>query len=486
MASQARYEGDVPESHRRSSHRVPRQSHSRPSGSRRSSQSVPDTRAPPRQESRQGRSRPPEQIAPPPHRLRQESRDTTSRTRTRAEEPEPQIPRGSRHAVPIPPAEEYLGPTPPPPYNRDPTSAERLPAVPPQSVSAVGEAAQPAPEAAELPVISGLQDVQSSDAIIAVLGMTGSGKTTFVSHFCATAQAGHALESATTQVEAHLSHHTLRGRRLIFVDTPGFDDTHRTDTEVLRDIVHWLHNAYERNIRLTGLVYLHGVNHPRVAGSVRTNMRHFRDLCGDESMTSVALATTHWSRDPRERSRQEQRHQELSNNDLFWKEMIRKGAQVFKHDNGIGSAWSVVNYLLDRNSTPGSGIYPQVIRELASGMTLDQTTIGAAFNRQIRELSENYENQINELRREMDEMRRQSQRDSRRIDQITEDREDLEAEIRYLQDKLREEKLYRRRLQVSAGDFRAEGDPKRTRWNGTSGGRHGRGREVREDKCAVM
>lgn len=239
---------------------------------------------------------------------------------------------------------------------------------------------------------------------------------------------------------------------------------------MLRDIVNWLNSAYARNLKLTGLIYLHGVNMTRVGGSARTNMRHFRQLCGDESMTSVALATTHWSRSPHERQRQEARHQELATNALFWKELVRKGAKVFRHDSELDSAWAIVNYLLDQNPGSGTGVHLRVQREMAAGMTLDQTTIGAAFEQRVRELSASYESQISELRADLEDMRRQGQRDRRKIDQLSgdrdqlregirylqEDRGDLEAEISELQDKLREQKEYRRRLQVTADKLREQ------------------------------
>jgi predicted GTPase len=56
-------------------------------------------------------------------------------------------------------------------------------------------------------------------------------------------RAGHNLEPSTSAVEAvH-----IRGRansRLVVVDTPGFDDTHKSDYEILQLIAEWLANTY--------------------------------------------------------------------------------------------------------------------------------------------------------------------------------------------------------------------------------------------------
>lgn len=45
---------------------------------------------------------------------------------------------------------------------------------------------------------------------------------------------GHNLESCTAKITM------MKAHGLILVDTPGFDDTHKTDTEVLSMIADWL------------------------------------------------------------------------------------------------------------------------------------------------------------------------------------------------------------------------------------------------------
>ena len=282
------------------------------------------------------------------------------------------------------------------------------------------------------------------------MGMTGSGKSTFISHFCSTARGDHGLRSATAQVEAHVATQPIRDRRVIFVDTPGFDDTLRTDTEVLREIVNWLNVTYAQNIKMTGIVYLHGVNVPRVTGSAHTNMRLFRELCGDESMASVVLATTHWSHSPGERAAQELRHEQLVADDAFWRRMERNGACIFKHDRGGTSARAIVHYLLDRGSQPGSSrMNLRVQREMAEGRTLDQTAVGMALERRMEEMRASYERELGNLKRELDEARRQTAQNRQRIEEINEDRLRLE-------ERLDEEKAYRRQLRKNLKQLQRE------------------------------
>ena len=54
-------------------------------------------------------------------------------------------------------------------------------------------------------------------------------------------RAGSGLESCTTEIRAvRLSNHPEYGDRLVLVDTPGFDDTHKSDLEILQLISDWL------------------------------------------------------------------------------------------------------------------------------------------------------------------------------------------------------------------------------------------------------
>ena len=60
-------------------------------------------------------------------------------------------------------------------------------------------------------------------------------------------EVGGKLASCTSSVSAHVAlqpppelRELLGGRRVVFVDTPGFDDTHIGDEEILSRISDWL------------------------------------------------------------------------------------------------------------------------------------------------------------------------------------------------------------------------------------------------------
>ena len=54
-------------------------------------------------------------------------------------------------------------------------------------------------------------------------------------------RAGSRLESCTTEIRAvRVFNHPVHGDRLVLVDTPGFDNTTKSDIEVLQIVSNWL------------------------------------------------------------------------------------------------------------------------------------------------------------------------------------------------------------------------------------------------------
>jgi len=45
--------------------------------------------------------------------------------------------------------------------------------------------------------------------------------------------------------------------RVHLIDTPGFDDTRISDTDILKDILHFMQELHIDNVQLSGIIYLH-------------------------------------------------------------------------------------------------------------------------------------------------------------------------------------------------------------------------------------
>jgi hypothetical protein len=51
---------------------------------------------------------------------------------------------------------------------------------------------------------------------------------------------GHGLLSFTSEVRSVRTNHPIKHYPVVFVDTPGFDDTYKSDIEILSMIAEWL------------------------------------------------------------------------------------------------------------------------------------------------------------------------------------------------------------------------------------------------------
>lgn len=128
----------------------------------------------------------------------------------------------------------------------------------------------------------------------------------------------------TTDVQVHsfIYKHT---RRVFLVDTPGFDDSERGETQILKDIALFLSQIYKRKILLTGIIYLHRITDRRMSGSSIRNLDMFKALCGEDAYKHVVLATTMWEQVDLKIG--EQRENELKSKPDYWGYMISKRQQ---------------------------------------------------------------------------------------------------------------------------------------------------------------
>jgi hypothetical protein len=105
----------------------------------------------------------------------------------------------------------------------------------------------------------------------------------------------------------------------------------------------------------------------------------FKQLCGDESLSNVCITTTYWDQVTKEVG--DMREQELRENPNLFKPLIIEGAQLARHDKGIRSPRSIVNFLIHKDPTK-----LQVQIELDEGKTLENSSPGAVLREEILEL----------------------------------------------------------------------------------------------------
>jgi hypothetical protein len=152
------------------------------------------------------------------------------------------------------------------------------------------------------------------------------------------------------------------------VDTPGFDDTHKTDAEILKGIADFLASVYEHNGKLSGILYLHSITDERMKGSATKNLTMFKKLIGESCLKNVTLVTTKWSKIDKDVG--ERREQELYNK--FWKPMVAHQATMRRFDGTQREAMDIL-----RELSVMDGIIPRLTDELClKGMELKRTAAG--------------------------------------------------------------------------------------------------------------
>jgi hypothetical protein len=62
----------------------------------------------------------------------------------------------------------------------------------------------------------------------------------------------------TQEVQSYKFEHD--GKVYSIVDTPGFNDTYRSDNEVLKELADWLLKSYQDGVKINGIIYLHRIS----------------------------------------------------------------------------------------------------------------------------------------------------------------------------------------------------------------------------------
>lgn len=183
------------------------------------------------------------------------------------------------------------------------------------------------------------------------------------------------------------------GVNIHLIDTPGFNDTIRSDGEVLLMIATYFSAMYNSKIRLDGIVYKFPITSRRMSGSAIKELKIFSKLVGDEALSEVVLVTSMW--DLEDSSEAEGREKELR--ERFWKHLIEKGSKVCRVDHRRLMALPVLDVLLRGAEAQGKVL--QIQRELVDDMkTLDETEVGRQLSKEIQELQKSFRRNLEELK----------------------------------------------------------------------------------------
>ncbi|KAK9784610.1 putative P-loop containing nucleoside triphosphate hydrolase protein [Seiridium cardinale] len=322
--------------------------------------------------------------------------------------------------------------------------------------------APPLPSSTEVPSSTardylGGFEPEETDVVIALMGVTGSGKSTFISQ-CTEEEVkvGHDLESCTQDVGVYRCHFPNSAANVYLIDTPGFDDTNRSDTDVLKGIAEWLAGSYQKNILLDGILYLHRIDEPRMQGSARRNLNLFGKLCGTDPLKKVTLVTTRWDKvtEPEGSSRE----QELTTKEEFWGHLVSKGAQTYRHRNDVESARELIETFVV-NKTGVSEITLAIQEQMVQcNRSLDDTDAGQELSGALLAAQLKFKKEVADVKYMMEEALRTRDKEAAeqlereqaamnlKLDKLNRDREELKVSL----EKLQEERIARleRKIEV--------------------------------------
>ncbi|KII85057.1 hypothetical protein PLICRDRAFT_178817 [Plicaturopsis crispa FD-325 SS-3] len=286
------------------------------------------------------------------------------------------------------------------------------------------------------------------------MGATGTGKSTFINLASGSSLGvGRGLHSCTSAVETALPFE-VDGRWVTLIDTPGFDDTTTSDTEILKMISSFLGERYKSGQKLSGILYMHRISDFRVGGVSKRNFGMFRKLCGEDTLGNVVIVTNMWGEVAPERG--EAREAELAGDDRFFKPVLDKGARMARHDGTVRSAVGIIRQLV--------GSRPQALRiqrELVDeNKSLCRTAAGIELGRELAEQTQQHEDRLKELDNEMRAaMHAKDEEGRRRIDA---EHKRLQGELSALEaeSQRREAQMQEERAQLKQNMEKAEREGK--------------------------
>ncbi|QRV94469.1 50S ribosome-binding GTPase [Ceratobasidium sp. AG-Ba] len=283
---------------------------------------------------------------------------------------------------------------------------------------------------------------------IFVFGGTGVGKSTFVNDASrAGLGVGHDLTSHTKDVQTSPVFQ-VDNRNVQLYDTPGFDDTNMTDTDILKVLARTLEGMHRAGQKITGLVYFHRITDNRFSGASVRAFELFVKMCGLDNMRNVLIVTNMWSLtpDPEEETRERQLRSE------FFRDAVENGARMARRAGpGPESARAIIRQLL--RSSP---VVLQLQAELALGLPLNETQAGMLVEENLRVRLERQRREKEELEEELQAAR--EDRDRKAQEQLERYKRDREEEEERLKQMIAELQAARQSVQMQAANLPAHGD----------------------------
>jgi len=217
----------------------------------------------------------------------------------------------------------------------------------------------------------------------------------------------HLFISGTSNLSIVSFAHPDQVHTVYLIDTPGFDDTQRSDIEILEHIAHYLSVSYANRNCISGIIFLHRISDNRTSGTTRRNITMFKELVGDVAYENVAIATTMWWKGEEEMNMRKE--EQLKKEDFH--DVLNGGGRMFRYTAGAGvdeeargrqQALDIVGHLMDK-AKAGPVVLKIQGEMVDEGKTLGQTSAGEVLDVKAVEEGREFETQLQEATKELRE-----------------------------------------------------------------------------------
>ncbi|KAI1425979.1 P-loop containing nucleoside triphosphate hydrolase protein [Xylaria sp. FL1777] len=213
---------------------------------------------------------------------------------------------------------------------------------------------------------------------ILVVGVTGSGKSTFIASASGRdVGIGHGADSCTKVCKVYPTQYNIGGVKLELIDTPGFDDPHRDDYEVLKDITKVLRGV-------SGVIYCHRINDTRLIGNSRLNLEILKAMCGMRFYSRVVICSTMWNTFPQNITQQKLEVHRGRMEELLgtgFRDLMDKGARYMEfHADRRDPCLDILRSFLSQRFPPEMAI----MEELSERYTMPETRPGLVIKEHRR------------------------------------------------------------------------------------------------------
>ncbi|PVG00609.1 P-loop containing nucleoside triphosphate hydrolase protein [Serendipita vermifera] len=193
------------------------------------------------------------------------------------------------------------------------------------------------------------------DVFIILLGLTGSGKTTFIKHLTGREDLEtDPMEPCTKEIQPYSV--TIGGQEVTLVDTPGLQAERNHDNEIISGLQKLCQT------RSPAFICCHSIRDPKIDRTTRDCFRVMQQVCGRPA--NVAIVTTHWD-PPGTRAHQMQLRRQKQLREGKLKDWI-KGNEVYQTDDTPAIARLITCSLLE-NEVRMRKIRQDIRKERAKG-----------------------------------------------------------------------------------------------------------------------